>query len=59
MSHNTGWEHHHPGQPAPQWGGGWTPPPPPPQPGVIPLRPLGLGDLLGGGFSAFRRYWKP
>ncbi|MFE2150092.1 hypothetical protein ACFXJO_10375 [Streptomyces lavendulae] len=59
MSHNTGWEHHHPQQPAPQWGGGWAPPPPPPQPGVIPLRPLGVGDLLGGAFTAFRRYWKP
>ncbi|MFB0629513.1 hypothetical protein [Streptomyces sp. AB3(2024)] len=57
MSHNTGWEHHHPGQPAPQWGGGWMPPPP--QPGIVPLRPLGAGDLLGGAFSAFRRCWKP
>ncbi len=55
MSHNTGWGQH-PEQFTPQWGGGWTPPP---QPGVIPLRPLTVGDMLGGAFAAFRRYWKP
>ncbi|MEV6649577.1 hypothetical protein [Streptomyces sp. NPDC051219] len=26
---------------------------------MIPLRPLTLGDLLGGAFSAMSRYWKP
>ncbi|WP_406370795.1 hypothetical protein OH781_10145 [Streptomyces sp. NBC_01550] len=31
---------------------------PPPKPGVIPLRPLGLGDILGGAFSTMGRYWK-
>ncbi|WP_052189831.1 hypothetical protein [Streptomyces sp. NRRL S-1824] len=31
---------------------------PPPKPGVIPLRPLGLGDILGGAFSTIGRYWK-
>ncbi|MFF0046256.1 hypothetical protein [Streptomyces sp. NPDC005498] len=31
---------------------------PPPKPGVIPLRPLGLGDILGGAFSTLGRYWK-
>lgn len=46
----------YPGPPVPPWGG-WAPPPP--QPGVIPLRPLQLGDVLGGAFTAFRRYWKP
>ncbi|MEU8436614.1 hypothetical protein AB0F18_27650 [Streptomyces sp. NPDC029216] len=56
MSHNAGWAQHHPGQPVPPWGG-WAPPAP--QPGVIPLRPLGTGEVLGGAFSAFRRYWKP
>ena len=42
-----------------QWGppgfpqqNGWTPPP---KPGVIPLRPLGLGELLDGAFQACRR----
>ncbi|MEV4972996.1 hypothetical protein [Streptomyces scopuliridis] len=38
--------------------GGWTPPPPPPKPGVIPLAPLGLGDILGGAFATIGRYWK-
>ncbi|WP_329465828.1 DUF7847 domain-containing protein [Streptomyces sp. NBC_01431] len=32
--------------------------PPPPKPGVIPLRPLNLGDVLGGAFSALGRHWK-
>ncbi|MFH8759494.1 hypothetical protein [Streptomyces atroolivaceus] len=31
---------------------------PPPKPGVIPLAPLGLGDVLGGAFSTMGRYWK-
>ncbi|MFE7790249.1 hypothetical protein [Streptomyces sp. NPDC057460] len=31
---------------------------PPPKPGVIPLRPLNLGDILGGAFSTMGRYWK-
>ncbi|MCJ0869943.1 hypothetical protein [Streptomyces sp. AP-93] len=34
-------------------------PPPAPQPGVIPLRPLGTGDVINGAFGTFRRYWKP
>lgn len=34
-------------------------PPPAPQPGVIPLRPLATGEVLGGAFGTFRRYWKP
>ncbi|MFE4540766.1 hypothetical protein ACFRKB_37815 [Streptomyces scopuliridis] len=38
--------------------GGWTPPPPPPKPGVIPLGPLGLGDILGGTFATMGRYGK-
>ncbi|MFF5896604.1 hypothetical protein ACFY8O_11835 [Streptomyces argenteolus] len=31
---------------------------PPPKPGVIPLAPLKLGDLLGGAFSTMGRYGK-
>ncbi|MET9659764.1 hypothetical protein [Streptomyces sp. NPDC006510] len=31
---------------------------PPPKPGVIPLAPLKLGDILGGAFSTMGRYWK-
>lgn len=37
-----------PGAPGP-WG------PPPAQPGVVPLRPLTLGDLLGGAVQTIRR----
>lgn len=33
-------------------------PPPPPRPGVIPLGPLGLGDILGGAFTTLGRHWK-
>ncbi|WP_455355876.1 hypothetical protein [Streptomyces sp. SYSU K217416] len=50
-----------PGWGQPGWGppgGGWMPPPPP-KPGVVPLRPLTLGDVIGGAFSAMGRYWKP
>ncbi|MEV4685138.1 hypothetical protein [Streptomyces kurssanovii] len=39
----------------PGWGG-WMPPPP--KPGVVPLRPLGLGDILGGAFATIGRHWK-
>ncbi|MFK0219261.1 hypothetical protein ACIQWN_13845 [Streptomyces vinaceus] len=39
---------------APQWGG----PPPAPQPGVIPLRPLALGDVITGSFATVRAHWK-
>lgn len=35
---------------------GWTPPP---KPGLIPLRPLSLGDLVGGSFQVLRRNPRP
>ncbi|GAA3735784.1 hypothetical protein GCM10022239_09770 [Leifsonia bigeumensis] len=41
-----------PGQPA----AGWTPPP---KPGLIPLRPLDLGTLLGASFRTLRRNPRP
>lgn len=54
---------------APAWGPPATPPPPdasawgtpyapppPPRPGIVPLRPLGVGELLDGAFTAIRRY---
>ncbi|MFG2117239.1 oxidoreductase [Streptomyces sp. NPDC048718] len=41
------------------YGYGYPPPPPPPKPGVIPLAPLRVSDLLGGVFSTYGRYWKP
>ncbi|MFJ3515119.1 MULTISPECIES: hypothetical protein [unclassified Streptomyces] len=60
MTQNTGWGSTGapgPGGPgAPQWGG-WAPPPPP-QPGVIPLHPLGLGDVVSASFATLGRYWK-
>src|SRR5205814_3959442 len=30
--------------------------PPPPRPGIVPLRPLGVGELLDGAFTAIRRH---
>lgn len=45
-----------PGAPGP--GGPWPPPgmrPPAPKPGIVPLRPLGLGELLDGAFTGIRR----
>ncbi|WP_274556952.1 hypothetical protein [Streptomyces spiramyceticus] len=64
VAHDSGWNGPHgggpyAGPPPPGWGGGWMPPPPPPpKPGVIPLGPLGLGDILGGTFTTMGRYWK-
>ena len=46
-----------------QFGGGQTawgqPAPVAPKPGVVPLRPLGLGELLDGAVTTIRRYPKP
>ncbi|MGW6569528.1 hypothetical protein [Streptomyces sp. NPDC054975] len=56
-----------PGQaPGPRPGQGWGGPPPhgnwgrPPaaKPGVIPLRPLGMGEILDGAVSTMRTYWR-
>ncbi|GGQ30319.1 glycerophosphoryl diester phosphodiesterase membrane domain-containing protein [Streptomyces roseolilacinus] len=48
--------------PAPGWGGGgpyggWAQPPAP-KPGVIPLRPLGVGEILDGAVSTLRAHWR-
>lgn len=32
--------------------------PPAPKPGVIPLRPLGVGEILDGAISTLRRHWR-
>ncbi|MDH6142469.1 MULTISPECIES: DUF7544 domain-containing protein [Kitasatospora] len=51
-------------QPAPGWGQpGWGQPqwnaqPPSPKPGVIPLRPLGVGEILDGSISTGRKHWR-
>ncbi|UQX01411.1 hypothetical protein [Streptomyces sp. RerS4] len=38
--------------------GGWGGPPPAAKPGVIPLRPLGLGEILDGAVSTLRGHWR-
>ncbi|WP_406330496.1 glycerophosphoryl diester phosphodiesterase membrane domain-containing protein [Streptomyces sp. NBC_00203] len=40
------------------WGGNWGGPPPAAKPGVIPLRPLGVGEILDGAVSTMRTYWR-
>ncbi|MYV99014.1 glycerophosphoryl diester phosphodiesterase membrane domain-containing protein, partial [Streptomyces sp. SID3343] len=67
-----GWQGPGPGWqgPGPGWQGPGQPPPwgPPPgwngpyrqaaKPGVIPLRPLSIGEVLDGAFAAMRAHWK-
>ncbi|OIJ86964.1 glycerophosphoryl diester phosphodiesterase membrane domain-containing protein [Streptomyces colonosanans] len=45
------------GGPGGGWGGHWGPPPAA-KPGVIPLRPLGVGEILDGAVSTMRTYWR-
>ncbi|MEU4087585.1 glycerophosphoryl diester phosphodiesterase membrane domain-containing protein [Streptomyces aureus] len=48
-----------PGQGGPTgWGGAWGHPPAAAKPGVIPLRPLGVGEILDGAVSTMRAYWR-
>ncbi|MFF2653839.1 hypothetical protein [Streptomyces sp. NPDC058045] len=44
------------GQHGPGWG--WSAQPPAAKPGVIPLRPLGVGEILDGAVSTMRAYWR-
>src|SRR5438105_9108332 len=44
IPHQGGW-HGPQGDGGPVWGGGWSPVPPAAKPGVIPLRPLGVGEI--------------
>ncbi|MFC8432179.1 hypothetical protein [Streptomyces sp. NPDC057253] len=63
-----GWGSPPPAGPGPQPGwsgyaghpgyGGWGGPPPAAKPGVIPLRPLGVGEILDGAVSTMRTYWR-
>ncbi|MGW0968631.1 DUF7544 domain-containing protein [Streptomyces sp. NPDC002516] len=46
-----------PGGPA-GWGGNWGHQPAAARPGVIPLRPLGVGEILDGAVSTMRGYWR-
>ncbi|MCB5912049.1 hypothetical protein [Streptomyces pinistramenti] len=42
----------------PGWGGGWAPGPHAAKPGVIPLRPLGVGEILDGAVATMRAHWR-
>lgn len=59
---HPGWAPQQPPAASRSWGqpvGGYAPvPPPPPKPGIIPLRPLGVGEILDGAISAIRAYPK-
>ena len=60
MTEGPGWAAPDPQQP-PAYQPAPMPPPPPtgwgvPKPGVIPLRPLGLGEILDGAISTMRAY---
>lgn len=63
----AGWSSPHSAAPqngwgvAPAAGSGWGQfPPRPPEfrPGVVPLRPLGVGEIIDGAISTMRRHWK-
>lgn len=45
-------------QPPPGWGAMPGFPPPPPKPGIIPLRPLGVAEVLDGAITALRTHWR-
>lgn len=53
-----GWGGQQPGWGGRQgWGAPWAPPPAA-KPGVIPLRPLGVGEILDGAVSTMRAHWR-
>jgi hypothetical protein len=60
----AGWQQHPAGGGGPGWGApsGWQQPtwgrPASPKPGVIPLRPLGVGEILDGAVSTMRAHWR-
>ncbi|MCX5140643.1 glycerophosphoryl diester phosphodiesterase membrane domain-containing protein [Streptomyces sp. NBC_00338] len=47
----------HPGWGVPPQGPGWGRPPAA-KPGVVPLRPLGVGEILDGAVSTMRAHWR-
>lgn len=56
-----GWGHPtQQGQGHPGWGGSpnWGHVPMAPKPGVVPLRPLSVGEMLDGSVSAMRAHWR-
>ncbi|MEU6277971.1 hypothetical protein ABZ871_37080 [Streptomyces populi] len=52
-----GWNGPGPGGPS-GWGGQWGARPAAAKPGVIPLRPLGVGEILDGAVSTMRGHWR-
>ncbi|WP_314175605.1 DUF7544 domain-containing protein [Streptomyces winkii] len=53
-----GWSAPPPGQPGwDHWGGYWNQPPAA-KPGIIPLRPLGVGEILDGAVTTMRAHWR-
>lgn len=42
----------------PPWGGAWAPVPQAAKPGVIPLRPLAIGEILDGAVATMRAHWR-
>ncbi|MEE4424989.1 hypothetical protein [Streptomyces bugieae] len=52
-----GWGGPHPAA-GPQAPWGWPPVPPAAKPGVIPLRPLGVGEILDGAVATMRAHWR-
>ncbi|MCF6526388.1 hypothetical protein [Streptomyces sp. JJ36] len=53
-----GWGAPPPGPPGPAGWTAWNAPPPAAKPGVIPLRPLGVGEILDGAVSTARAHWR-
>ena len=47
------------GWPSPPTAPGWNYQPPAPQPGVVPLQPLRVGDIVSGVFRTLGRYFWP
>jgi hypothetical protein len=48
----------YPGWGVPPQGHGWGQPPTAAKPGIIPLRPLGVGEILDGAVSTMRAHWR-
>ncbi|MER5974668.1 glycerophosphoryl diester phosphodiesterase membrane domain-containing protein [Streptomyces sp. NPDC002055] len=53
-----GWGSPGHGGPQPGWNSGWAQPPAAAKPGIIPLRPLGVGEILDGAVSTMRAHWR-
>ncbi|MGX1757705.1 DUF7544 domain-containing protein [Streptomyces lydicus] len=54
---NPGHRGNHPGS-QPPWGGAWAPGPQVAKPGIIPLRPLAVGEILDGAVATMRAHWR-